>query len=280
MRHGGPEDEKQLPSPHPYDPLTFWNGKATRAGGDPMRAVCHDDPAQNRCIDRVQRSVVNAAFDRIPGFHEGRGLRVLDYGCGSGRWAPFFLQHGCVYRGVDIAPAMVKLAKEHHPDTHFTVLGEKGIPFPPAEFDLVVSIATIHHNPREEQDRILDELIRVLKPSGHLLLFESVGDPDPSNPIEYARPRLDWDRSMGERGLAPLWYRGVRYFILCSAVRRMGCLFRRTASPPPKACPGWILAADALLDPILGPLLPERYHQRAGMLFRKSGPTADSDGGT
>jgi len=48
-----------------YDPETFWNGRARRHSDDPERAACRDDPGDNRCIDRVQRSLMAAALRQV-----------------------------------------------------------------------------------------------------------------------------------------------------------------------------------------------------------------------
>ena len=259
-----------MPSPA-YDPLNFWNEKATRSGGDPNRAVCHEDPAENQCIDRVQRSMVRAALQRISAHPGWKGLRVLDYGCGSGRWAPLFLERECLYSGVDISPAMLDLARAQNPGADFNVVTDNRIPYPTVEFDLVVSIATIHHNPPDQQELILDEIARVLKPAGHLVLFESVGNPDPNNPVEYARLKQDWIRALAERGMGHVWYRGGRYFILCSMADRFLRVLYRGRPRGTKRRPNAILATDALLDPILGRLLPERYQHRGVFVFHKLG---------
>ena len=44
---------------------------------------------------------------------------VVELGCGSGNLAPYFLEHGYEYRGVDIAPEMLKIAREVVPHAAF-----------------------------------------------------------------------------------------------------------------------------------------------------------------
>ena len=158
-----------------YEPETHWADRALRSGGDPLRAACLDDPIENACIDRVQRRVLTAAFDRLKTLIPLRGSRLLDYGCGPGRWVPFFQRWDCQYSGVDLVEPMVTLARTRWPGADIRRLEGERIPYDAGTFDVVVSIAVLHHNGYPTQECILAELRRVLKPGGYLLLFEGRG---------------------------------------------------------------------------------------------------------
>ena len=81
------------------------------------------------------------------------GRSVLDYGCGVGRFVATLESMGCVYSGVDIAEEMVAIALRQRPGRDLKVLENGRIPHENATFDLVTSLAVIHHNAYEQQER-------------------------------------------------------------------------------------------------------------------------------
>ncbi len=95
-------------------------------------------------------------------------LTLLDAGCGTGgmleRLAPF----GTAI-GIDLAPHAVRLA---HDRRGLTVLQGSlaALPFPDAVFDAALSLDVISDAGVEIEALALDELFRVLKPGGRLVL--------------------------------------------------------------------------------------------------------------
>jgi len=100
------------------------------------------------------------------------GDKVLDFGCGNGRFFEFFKDKNLEYIGLDPSDKLIEIAKSRYPrgNFHSFNLLEK-LSFPNNSFDKVYSIAVLHHIP-SEQFRLdfLKELERVLKPGG-LLIF-------------------------------------------------------------------------------------------------------------
>jgi SAM-dependent methyltransferase len=258
-----------------YQPETHWANRALRSGGDPLRAACLDDPIENACIDRVQQRVLTAAFDRLKTLLPLRGSRLLDYGCGPGRWVPFFQRWDCQYSGVDLVEPMVTLARTPWPGADIRRLEGERIPYDAATFDVVVSIAVLHHNGYPAQERILAELRRVLKPGGYLLLFEAVGRHAPPGVGESPRPLQEWIALLREVGLLYRWHRGARYTILGAAVAKLWRHARQAShsswSAQPPGSGRFLRRFDAVVDPWLLSLLPAKYHTRAAMLFHRPG---------
>lgn len=90
--------------------------------------------------------------------------RVLDVGCGEGRVGAELVRRGYAVEGVDAAPTMVELAREHHP----AAVGDAGaLPFAGAAFDAVVSVHTLMEV--DDLDAALGEVVRVLVPGGVLV---------------------------------------------------------------------------------------------------------------
>jgi ubiquinone/menaquinone biosynthesis C-methylase UbiE len=96
------------------------------------------------------------------------GSRVLDLATGPGYVAARAAERGASVVGVDVAPAMVQLAREMHPGLDFREADGEALPFEDGSFDAVVSNFVVPHLGRHE--RVVSELVRVLKPGGRLSL--------------------------------------------------------------------------------------------------------------
>jgi SAM-dependent methyltransferase len=97
-----------------------------------------------------------------------RGARVLDVATGPGYVAAGAAERGAEAVGVDVAEAMVALARERHPDVEFRRADAEALPFPDASFDAVVANFLVLHLGRPE--RAAQELTRVLAPGGRIAL--------------------------------------------------------------------------------------------------------------
>jgi SAM-dependent methyltransferase len=99
------------------------------------------------------------------------GDKVLDLGCGNGRYFNYFGQKMAVYFGVDVSENLIKIAKEIYPGANFQVADALNLPFFDNFFDKIAAIAVLHHMPSEEtRIRFLEEARRVLKHGGILFL--------------------------------------------------------------------------------------------------------------
>lgn len=101
--------------------------------------------------------------------------RVLDLGCGSGKpLADYFLTRGASLVGVDFAPAMIELARQHYPDAHWIVSDMNALPAL-REFDAIVSWDGFFHLSPDQQRQSLPRILAMLKPQGRLLLTVGPG---------------------------------------------------------------------------------------------------------
>lgn len=102
-------------------------------------------------------------------------VTVLDFGTGIGgsigplrRAFPLAILHGA-----DISSESVSMAKERHGDhAKFSVIADQVLPYPDAMFDIVFVACVYHHIPVDQREHWTAEIRRVLKPGGHLLIFE------------------------------------------------------------------------------------------------------------
>jgi len=105
---------------------------------------------------------------------EIKGKRVLDAGCGTGIFSIIFARNGAAeVIGLDISPGSLTTAR-HLKDNfkldnvHFQQADMLQLPFPNQSFDIVWAWGTVHHTLNPWQ--AMEELLRVLKPGGSILL--------------------------------------------------------------------------------------------------------------
>jgi len=105
---------------------------------------------------------------------EVQGKSVLDAGCGTGIFSIIFANKGAEHvTGIDISEGSLKTAqtlKEKFglTSTEFQKQDMLALPFPDESFDIVWAWGTVHHT--TDPLKAITELIRVLKPSGSILL--------------------------------------------------------------------------------------------------------------
>ena len=99
--------------------------------------------------------------------------KVLDVGSGNGYVLSKYASEGAEVFGIDITEAGIELCRKR-----FEILDLKGdfriadaedIPFPDNSFDCVCSMGVLHHVPNTQ--KALDEIYRVLKPGGRLIVM-------------------------------------------------------------------------------------------------------------
>jgi ubiquinone/menaquinone biosynthesis C-methylase UbiE len=98
----------------------------------------------------------------------GHGTRVLDVASGPGYVAAKAADRGASVVGVDIAEAMISLARRVHPELEFRSGDAESLPFPDESFDVVVGNFVMLHLGRPEQAAA--EFTRVLAPGGRVAL--------------------------------------------------------------------------------------------------------------
>jgi 2-polyprenyl-3-methyl-5-hydroxy-6-metoxy-1,4-benzoquinol methylase len=97
------------------------------------------------------------------------GERVLDLGCGEGRFAAELARAGAAVVGVDVAEEPLQRARERHPELDLRLIdGEGGWELADAIFDVVWAGEVIEHV--ADTAAWLSEVRRVLRSGGRLLL--------------------------------------------------------------------------------------------------------------
>lgn len=103
------------------------------------------------------------------------GDQILDVGCGNGRLYQLFespSMSSVQFTGIDISEKLIDLAKKTYPTCTFTAGDMRILPYDDNFFDVVFSLVAFHHLPdRESQIQSLQEMKRVVKPGGKIILL-------------------------------------------------------------------------------------------------------------
>lgn len=105
------------------------------------------------------------------------GLKILDFGCGSGENGIYAAQQGADTLGIDISPDGVANANFNANNIgvsghcKFIVMDGENLDFPDNAFDLGVEYGALHH---VDLGKSMKELSRVLKPNAEMICVESL----------------------------------------------------------------------------------------------------------
>jgi 2-polyprenyl-3-methyl-5-hydroxy-6-metoxy-1,4-benzoquinol methylase len=199
---------RQLQTPAAAPALLYWEERARRFAhrGAGLAAVCsYGMPAfYNRLIDVCQQLALRRWLRAAP------GTRVLDVGCGVGRWSRRLAARGAHVTGIDLSPTMIAEACRRASaqrlrgrcrflvqDLQALQTGEK--------FDLVLSVTVLQHILEAAAVRAaLQRMLEHLAEGGLLILLEA----SPRRPVAAcdsavfrARPRSSYLQLFAACGL-------------------------------------------------------------------------------
>ena len=190
------------------------------------RSLTHDQA--RRVYDRIGSLQDTQAFYEAPAVRDliragsfAGALAVFELGCGTGRLAERLLAGplaaGATYRGIDLSPKMVAIARRRlapfGPRAE-VALTDGGLPFPDADgtYDRWISAFVLDLLPDDEIDAVISEAHRMLRPGGLLCLASlSCG----SGPVSRTIARL-W---RGIHRLHPAWVGGCRPLEIAARLR-------------------------------------------------------------
>ncbi len=238
----------------------------------------------NRLIDKLQfRAIRRAlAMAAIP-----RGSRVLDVGCGTGRWLRRYQEFGFQATGVDAILGMLGRAIECGTTAPVIAGDACYLPFADAQFDCVSDITVVQHIPRSQQVLALRKMVRVLKPGGRLILMELIRG---ENAHIFPRTPQDWIRQVVSCGAKPIGWFGQEYFLLDrffvrvarTLTERNGSHLSADATPLHASSNHSTIARriywslrhvtaplSAWMDPVTGKICPARIATHGVFVFQK-----------
>lgn len=127
-----------------------------------------------------KRRVINPNFDTFPSylhtfnFESSKkfiiGKKVLDVGCWTGQLEQLAHKSAKKLVAIDANPEAISFAKKKLSDVSFKVARAEKLPFSNSCFDTVLFMDVIEHLPKESEVSVLNEINRVIKPGGTLII--------------------------------------------------------------------------------------------------------------
>lgn len=93
---------------------------------------------------------------------------IIDVGCGNGKYLA--VRNDIVVHGVDVCQELSQLANERC--GNIIIANNLNLPYLPSTMDAVISVGVLHHFASfERRLRGVQELARILKPGGQILIY-------------------------------------------------------------------------------------------------------------
>lgn len=156
--------------------------------------------------------------------------KVLDLGCGNGRWFKLFQKKKIDYIGVDFSERLIKIAKRNYPQTKFQTADILKLPFSNNYFDKIYSIAVLHQIPSEElRLKSLKEAKRILKPGGILILTTWKFHEKKELPLlfKYTILKLIGKSNLDFKDVLEPWGKKIKRYYHCFSKKELAGLVKR-----------------------------------------------------
>jgi SAM-dependent methyltransferase len=116
---------------------------------------------------------VRETLARLP----GEPRRVLDYGCGQGRYLNLLRERfpSASLVGSDISRVALDIARRGHPDARYLLMEDERVPEDDGAFDLILSVEVLEHV--ADVDLATSEVGRLLAPGGVLVVTTPCANP-------------------------------------------------------------------------------------------------------
>jgi SAM-dependent methyltransferase len=156
-------------------------------------AAVYDQSLPAHVVEHYLRKRTRFVIEHCP---RGTGL---DVGCGTGTLAARLADAGYEMTGVDPSAGMLGVLRRRFPGIRAVQGSGTALPFEDASFDLVLTVATLHHiaDPVDVR-QTLREMVRVARAGGRIVVW----DHNPRNPY-WGRLMARVPQDTGDERLVP-----------------------------------------------------------------------------
>jgi ubiquinone/menaquinone biosynthesis C-methylase UbiE len=100
---------------------------------------------------------------------------VLDLGCGPGCESRRLVDIGAKVTGIDLSEVALEIARRHVPEAEFIRMDARNLSLKATTFDAVLEASLLFHFEDLDQQRILTEIQRALRPGGRFMSVYRTG---------------------------------------------------------------------------------------------------------
>lgn len=137
-----------------------------------------DNPAMLGCDSLLSREIRTVQEDRLieeiyTVFPRNRKFRILELGCGAGRWLEYFNPYSLGMTGVDFSPAAIELARNKQiPGAAFVCSGIEEFE-PNGKYDLIYFSSVLQYLANHQMWHILEKYRDFLTPDGLFIIRDT-----------------------------------------------------------------------------------------------------------
>ena len=132
---------------------------------DNIQAVMHSPILLARYRDFLERIVLKKYF-------ETGNKKILDIGCGNGRFFELFFSKGYDVTGVDFSKSLIRQAKERYPYAKVMLTMSEKLPFKNNSFDYIFLLLLLSHTDYRSFKKTISEAGRIVKNGGKIFILD------------------------------------------------------------------------------------------------------------
>lgn len=189
--------------------------------------LAYFERAGKHAMQPAESNYVKRQVDRLVAFGELMpGQRVLDVGCGMGRYTFPLADHGLAVEGIDLSSTLLDRFREFDGGRYSIPVHCGDILNPPelGVFDAIVGFFTLHH--LHDLVGCFAAMRELVRPGGRIVFLE----PNPLNPLYYVQmlvvPGMSWKGDKGILQMRPrtVFHAAVEAGLRGPALERFGFL--------------------------------------------------------